>query len=510
MKTFQRSSGILLHPSSLPGPHGIGDLGQEAYRFVDFLALTKQTWWQTLPLGPLGFENSPYNSPSAFAGNPLFISLDELVESGLLEPHEIEPWDTDNPELVDYDQVKSFKEPHIRRAFDRFMSNGTQLQLSQFNSFCKTHQEWLNIFVRFCVLKKLNNNKSWLNWTIHDLDIHDPSTAREQNFYRFSQYLFWSQWKSLKSYANNRGIKIIGDIPIFVALDSADVWANQHLFQLKSDGSPLVVAGVPPDYFSEDGQLWGNPLYDWPQHKETHYHWWMSRLANAFELFDCVRLDHFIGFHRAWAVPLGSQNARHGQWQAGPGEDFFKTALKKLKNPSFIAEDLGLIIPEVEELRDRFGFLGMKVLQFSFGDPDNSECERPLDFPRNAVAYTGTHDNNTMQGWFDDVKNNPKLEIERQFALDYAEASKDDAVWGMIRLVAQTPCLISIIPTQDLLELGSYARMNTPATSTHNWTWKMKPDALTKSIAARLRQITEQTNRENRRRSKKIKLLQKG
>ncbi|TCJ20568.1 4-alpha-glucanotransferase [Rubrobacter taiwanensis] len=482
---FARSGGVLLHPTSLPGGCGIGELGPEAYRFLDFLHAGGQRIWQMLPLGPVGPDGSPYRSYSAFAGNPLLISTERLVRDGLLD--EAPP---DAPgDAVDHTTAGKLKRELLRRAHLRFVPP------PGFRKFCRANGWWLEDYALFTALKRAHGGRAWNEWG-RELRTRDPAAleearrelADELEFQRFAQYLFFRHFWDLRRAANGRGVRIFGDIPIFVAHDSADVWANQHLFHLDSGGDPSVVAGVPPDYFSETGQLWGNPLYDWSAMEREGYGWWKSRLRMALSLCDIVRVDHFRGFEAYWEIPAGEPTARNGRWVEGPGARLFETLRAELGELPVVAENLGTITPEVERLRRRYELPGMKVLQFAFTDPENEYLPHNYTDP-NFVVYTGTHDNDTTPGWWASA-----TEEERSFARRYL-GREEPSVWDFVRLALSSVADVAVIPMQDLLELGSEARMNTPGTPAGNWQWRMRPDAAAPQLAQRLRELSRLYNR---------------
>ncbi|MCB4756210.1 MAG: 4-alpha-glucanotransferase [Elusimicrobia bacterium] len=498
-----RASGVLLHPTSLPGPHGIGDLGLEAYRFADFLYEAGQSWWQMFPLGPLGIGNSPYQTLSAFAGNPLLISLELLVEEGLLKANDIRPRPALKSNRVDYRAVRSFKAPLFRKAFIEFQRLKRHKKGSEFDSFCTRNADWLSDYTFFCALKKKHRGVSWVEWEPEARSGKASVLARllkslqeDIHYCQFLQYQFFRQWTALKDYCNKKDVGLIGDIPIFIAHDSADVWANPGLFWLGPDGRPTVVAGVPPDYFSKKGQLWGNPLYRWAVLKERGYDWWIHRFKTSFERFDAVRLDHFIGFTRYWEVPAKSLTAERGRWVQGPGAGFFKKVLGALGPLELIAEDLGVVTPEVVALREQFNFPGLKVLQFAFGGGADAQCFLPHCHVRRCVVYTGTHDNDTTVGWFKgrsskfSTRSRQQIEKERRIALAYMSTPGREVHWDLIRLAMMSVADTLIIPTQDILGLGSEARMNRPGTVEGNWEWRMHRSALTTSVTKRLHDMT--------------------
>lgn len=488
-----RRSGILLHPTSLPGEAGIGTLGDEAYRFVDFLENAGQSLWQVLPLGPVAYGNSPYSSYSAFAGNPLLIDLRKLAQEGdLQDPGP--PLGTQG--RVDYDAVRSVKIPLLRKAAAQFISDADEERRREFDAFCHGCG-WLEDYSLFMSLKERFEGKSWIHWppelaersaaTIEDIR---PELSIQLQEHKYMQWQFFRQWRALKEYANGKGISIIGDIPIFVAYDSAEVWAHPDFFKLDAQGRPTVVAGVPPDYFSETGQLWGNPLYRWDAMVEDGFSWWIKRIAASLVLYDFVRIDHFRGFAAHWEVPASEDTAVNGEWVPVPGERLFNALLNALGEPlPILAEDLGLITPDVEVLRDRFRFPGMKVLHFAFGSgPDNYYL--PHNYSRCCVAYTGTHDNNTSRGWFNEVGEN-----ERQHALAYLRCTTNEVVWELIRAAFASVAAYAVIPFQDLFELDEGARMNIPGVPSGNWEWRMSAEMLQAPPVERLRNLTQFYNR---------------
>ncbi len=483
-----RSGGILLHPTSLPGPFGIGDLGPDAHRFVDLLAEAGATRWQLLPLGPPGFGGSPYNAQSSFAGNEALISPELLVQEGLLEDAGI----ADPPHFpahhIDFDAVAAFKQPLFRAAWRHFRHTPGRVEL---DTFRERTAEWLEDFALYRALKKLYHGRPWNTWD-PPFRLRDPNAlerarsdlADEIDYECFIQWLFDQQWDALRRHAHFRGILVVGDIPMFPNLDSADVWAHQRLFKLDEDGQPTVVAGVPPDYFSETGQLWGNPHYDWPRHAEENYHWWDARFRWTFHRTDIVRIDHFRGFEAAWEVPAGSENAINGRWVPGPGIDIF-SRLGLLSRPAIIAEDLGTITPPVRKLRDDAGFPGMEVLHFAFGSgPDNDYLSH--NHVRNAVVYTGTHDNDTTVGWLESLDAKT-----RKHLLEYLGPIDSELPDALIRTVFASVTDTAIIPMQDLLLLGAEARMNTPSEASGSWTWRFSWDQLPPGRIDWLRSLME-------------------
>lgn len=489
----KRVSGILLHPTSLPSPYGIGDLGQEAYDFIDFLHQAGQRIWQVLPLTPTGFGDSPYQSFSAFAGQPLLISPVHLVELTLLSETDLADCPSGVPTQVDYGAIIPWKNELLRKAYHNFSKAPTPSLQKAYQDFCKDNSDWLEDYALFMSCKSIHGGKDWLNW---DANYKNPSPSfrrkilhelsDEIGYYSFVQFLFFTEWFALKAYANEKGIHIIGDIPIFVSMDSADVWANKHLFQLDSKGYPLAVAGVPPDYFSETGQLWGNPLYDWTAHKKEHYRWWTERIRRQLALTDYIRVDHFRGFEAYWSVPAGEQTAINGTWIKGPGADFFVSLEKKLgKNLPIIAEDLGVITPEVEALRDQFGFPGMKVLQFAFNTDGESTFLPHQLTTTNCICYTGTHDNDTSRGWYENAPEVFRDKVRRYMNTDGSHIHRD-----FIRTCLGTIATYAMIPMQDVLGLGNEARMNTPSVAENNWSWRFCKDDLQEDLARELVKLT--------------------
>lgn len=511
MKT-PRLSGILLHPTSLPGRFGVGDMGPEAYKFVDFLAETGQSLWQVLPLGPTGYGDSPYQCFSAFAGNPLLVSLEALVPDGLLDAQALDAAPTFPAGRVDYGPVIEYKYSMLARAFDRFTAGGFEELKREFAAFRKASEVWLRDYALFRSIKDANGGREWTAWDANlrrreegAIYFWRENHARAIECHEFFQFLFFKQWLQLAHYANLLGIKIIGDIPIFVAHDSSDVWAHPELFDLDAEGRPVEVAGVPPDYFSTTGQLWGNPLYRWDVMAETGYAWWIDRIKYALEMVDIIRLDHFRGFEKYYAVPAAHTTAKDGVWRPGPGADFFDAIRDALGELPIIAEDLGYITPEVDELRERFGFPGMRILQFAFGTDPQSDAFKPYNYPQNAVVYTGTHDNDTTAGWFtsvgagDSTRTATEVDDERILALKYMGVDGREVHWDFIRLALASVARTAIIPLADVLGLGSEARMNVPARESGNWTWRYRAGDLTTEVRARLAEMTALYGRDPRR-----------
>ncbi|MDM7995845.1 MAG: 4-alpha-glucanotransferase [Acidobacteriota bacterium] len=478
-----RKSGILLHPTSLPGEWGIGDLGKSAYRFVDFLLESGQHLWQILPLGPPGCGHSPYQCFSSMAGNPLLISLQALVEQDLLSPEDLRQ-KPDFPEsTVDFAAVIPSKLRLIRKAAASFFEREAHPLREDFLEFCSRAQSWLDAYAAFAALKDANQGAAWTQWSQRG-----AARAEDVREHQFIQFEFFRQWKALKKYCKDRGIDIIGDLPIFVAHDSADVWANPGLFDLDADGNPRTIAGVPPDYFSETGQCWGNPLYRWDVMEQTGYRWWIERVKGMLEMVDIIRIDHFRGFEKYFEIPGDAKTAVNGRWVEGPGDRFFEVLQQALGKVPFIAEDLGYITPEVHALRDRWGFPGMRVLQFAFGDQSLENPHKPHNFVRNCVVYTGTHDNETTAGWFRQRTGEPaRSEIE--LALRYMGTDGTDAVWDLIRLAVSSVADIAILPMQDVVGLGTEARMNIPSTVENNWRWRMTEEQMKSEVAGRLREM---------------------
>ncbi|PWI48036.1 4-alpha-glucanotransferase [Candidatus Heimdallarchaeota archaeon B3_Heim] len=473
----QRRSGILLHPTSLPGNHGIGDIGPELYRFIDYLHKNGQTLWQILPLGPTGYGNSPYQCFSAFAGNPLLISPQILIQMDLLTKHDSTPPKFSNKSRIEYESVIAYKQKIIEIAYRNYTQKADPTLEAELNNFIDAHGYWLNEFALFMSLKKANNMKSWIEWET-SFKKREPYTIAkwiENNTYdielfKFSQFLFFKQWEMAKNYAKQRNVKIVGDIPIFVAYDSADVWSNPDLYFLDDEGELLFVAGVPPDYFSETGQRWGNPLYRWDEMKKNGYEWWVKRIEHNLEQVDILRIDHFRGFESFWQISAEEETAVEGKWIKGPGIEFFKELNKELGKLPIIAEDLGVITPEVEKLLKETGFPGMNVVQFAFGDDNDKYTENkylPHNVVQNSIVYTGTHDNQTTLAWF----NNLSAELRKQ-VLEYTESSEKDIVGDLIKLAWGSAANMAVIPLQDLLRLGIEARMNTPGTTGNNWEWR--------------------------------------
>ncbi len=485
-----RLGGVLLHPTSLPGPHGIGDLGSAAEAWVEWLAAADCRLWQVLPLGPTGYGDSPYQCFSAFAGNPMLISLELLREEGMLEADDLEPMPTFPEARVDYGAVIVHRQRVLRQAFERFRRGAGAHGRADFERFREENRDWLEDFALFMALKDEHGGAPWTEW-------ERPLVARQRQALGearrrlevaledqcLRQFLFFRQWGRVRQLAKSRGITLIGDVPIFVAHDSVDVWSHPELFYLDASGYPTVVAGVPPDYFSPTGQLWGNPLYRWDRLRRDGYAWWVRRFRMALQTADLIRLDHFRGFATYWEVPGGAPTAENGRWVPGPGADFLKSMSRALGRLPIIAEDLGEITPDVIALRDRFDLPGMRILQFGFeGDPLHDFL--PHNYPRRCVAYTGTHDNDTAVGWY-----RAASEEQRDFCRRYLASDGSDVAWDMIRAVWSSVAEMALVPMQDVLSLGTEARMNFPSRAEGNWSWRLTPGQLTSELAARLREL---------------------
>jgi 4-alpha-glucanotransferase len=490
--SFPRAAGILLHPTSLPSRFGIGDLGPEAYEFVDRLAAASQTYWQILPLNLTGWGGSPYAAVSAFAGNTLLVSPEKLVEDGLIDEADGDQAPQHNGTNVDLAAVNEQKRNLLKSAFEHFRAGGNTTLKPALEAFDRENSWWLDDAMLFMALKDANEGRPWADWSeplrMRDRDAIERASvqfAREIDALKYAQFLFFRQWMALRKYANEKGIRIIGDIPIFVAYDSADVWCNQKFFKLDEAGRPLVVAGVPPDFFSSTGQLWGNPIFAWDAMSADHFGWWTARMAFTLRSVDVVRLDHFIGFVRNWEVPAGDKTAENGAWVDVPGDELFAAVKAKLGELPIIVEDLGAVTPEVELLRDTNGFPGMRILQNAFGG-DARNQDLPHNYVRNCVAYTGTHDNDTTPGWFGRIPKNVKRHCRK-----YLHSSGRDIAWDMMRSVWSSVAHTAIAPMQDVLSLGSEARMNTPATSEGNWRWRLGEGEFTDDHVQRLREMTE-------------------
>ncbi len=491
MRLQGRASGILLHPTSLPGKYGIGDLGAGAYRFVDWLAAQGQSIWQVLPLGPTSYGDSPYQTLSAFAGNSNLISLERLVDEGLLAARDLDDVPPFPEQRVDYGWVIPYHDRKLALAHRRFRNKPDALLLSEFQQFVTDSRYWLEDFALFVALKQAHKMRPWVEWESELRQRESAALARARedcaeqiDRERFRQWLFHRQWTALKSYANGRGIRLFGDLPIFVAHDSADVWARQHDYHLGAHGQPTFVAGVPPDYFSPTGQRWGNPLYRWEAMAADGYSWWLRRLRALLRLVDSIRIDHFRGFQAYWRIPANEPTAVKGEWAPGPGAAFFRAIEAALGELPIIAEDLGVITPAVEKLRDDFGLPGMKVLQFAFSDSSNPFL--PHNHPVNCIVYTGTHDNNTTRGWWNDEVD----EGTEAFVREYLGHPVGDIVWTLARVGMRSAARVCILPMQDVLGLDSAARMNTPGKSAGNWAWRITDADLRHPSKDKLRHFT--------------------
>jgi 4-alpha-glucanotransferase len=492
---FPRSSGILLHPTSLPSRYGIGDLGAEARRFVDFLASAGQKLWQVLPLGPTGFGDSPYQCFSASAGNPLLISLERLVEQGYLDASALGGAPEFPEGKVDFERLVPWKTAVLESAAQAGPG---------FEAFCETNQHWLDDFALFVALKAQHKGVAWTHWEPGARDRDPQALAKwrrqltaqiaEQ---KFLQFVFYEQWNELREYARASGVLIMGDLPIYVSHDSADVWTNRRYFHLDSQGNPTAVSGVPPDYFSQTGQLWGNPIYRWDALAEDGYRWWLDRFRATFAVVDMIRLDHFRGFEAYWEVPATESTAVNGKWVKGPGAALFRAAKAEMGDLPFVAENLGVITAEVEAIREEFGFPGMAVLQFAFGTDPQAPTFRPHNFPHEVVAYTGTHDNDTTVAWWSSqgpgqsTRSDKDISRERDFAMRYLNADGKEIQWTFIRTLEASVADTVLIPMQDVLGLGTEARMNQPATMGGNWRWRYRTGDLKPELAQRLKELTE-------------------
>jgi 4-alpha-glucanotransferase len=488
----RRSAGVLLHPTSLPGPYGTGDLGDELIAFLDWAASAGMHLWQVLPLNPTGFGNSPYNCVSSIAGNPMLISPQRLLQEQLLTPDDLATTPAFSQGHADLDNVVPWKTALLRKAWERFQTTGRNEELEKFSS---DEREWLDDFALYMAIKQQNGGAPWWQWE-QPLARREPGAmkkaqralADEIRFREFMQFIFFKQWEAVRNAARARNIRIMGDVPIYVAHDSVDVWANPDLFQLDDAGNPVVVAGVPPDYFSATGQRWGNPIYRWDVLRATNYRWWVMRIRMNLRLADFIRLDHFRGFAAYWEVPANEPTAIHGRWMPGPGIDLFDALRNAFGDLPLVAEDLGFITPEVNELRDKTGMAGMKILQFGFSAPDSPHL--PHRFSAHTVVYTGTHDNDTARGWFATAS-----ESERDLARTYLGDDCEDVSWALIRAAYTSVAETAIVPLQDILGLGSEARMNRPGARLDNWSWRFVAGALTRTQADRLRRLAEISGR---------------
>jgi 4-alpha-glucanotransferase len=489
---FQRASGILLHATSLPSRFGIGDFGDEAFQFIDFLNAARQTYWQILPLGPTGYGDSPYQSFSAFAGNTLLISPEKIVADGFLTKKEIANVPKFPAERVDFGAVIKWKNKILKQAFEQFKKTDDERIARVFHEFCDRNNFWLEDYALYRAIKLSISQDSWQEWDA-PLKLREPEelekTKRELDAAMFAekfyQFLFFKQWFALKKYANDKGVKIIGDVPIFVALDSADVWCNPSQFKLNENGSPTVVSGVPPDYFSSTGQRWGNPIYDWERMRADGFRWWIDRIRFALQQTDIVRVDHFRGFEACWEIPAADMTAENGRWVSAPGEELFKALRSALGDLPFMAEDLGVITPEVERLRDSNGFAGMKILLFAFGG-DASNGYLPHNHIKNTAVYTGNHDNDTIVGWFKSASKK-----ERDFCLKYLNSTGKEIHWDFIRAAFSSVADTAVVPMQDVLGLGNEGRMNLPSTDSGNWNWRCQGKDFSDKLARQLNDLTK-------------------
>ena len=494
--TEERSSGILLHISSLPGKEGIGTLGENAYRFIDFLAETNQKLWQILPLGPVGYGNSPYQCYSAFAGNPLFIDLDLLKNESLLTPDDLENVPLFSRNKVEFARVEEWKYPLLRKAFDTFRERPFEDLKAEYYIFLNENSWWLNDYTLFMAVKSHFNGEIWMEWeddikfrTKQAVDKYRGLLSEEIDFRRFMQFLFFRQWLKVKQYANSKGIQTFGDLPLYVSTDSADVWANTDIFELDKELKPIKVGGVPPDYFSETGQLWGNPVFKWKEMHKRGFDWWMARLHFELRKYDLVRIDHFRGLEAFWSVDAGEETAMNGKWVPAYGHQMLTKLKGQINALPLIAEDLGVITPEVEKLRDDFNLPGMKVLQFAFGsDPANKDL--PHNYTQNFVVYTGTHDNNTTLGWLKSLEGEEKKQVKR-----YIGKNNKKALRKLIEMAWGSCANMAVIPLQDLLELDEKARMNTPGIASGNWDWRFRWTQLRSKYKRNLKELTEKYNR---------------
>lgn len=508
-----RRSGILLHPTSLPGRFGIGDLGPEAYRFVDFLQETGQSLWQILPLGPTGYGNSPYMSFSAFGGNLLLVSPEKLVDDGWLDAADLNDPPAFPLERVDYPAVIDFKLLLLRKAFERFSSREQEAGPPDYFSFCERNAFWLEDYALFMALKDAHDGRTWCDWSEGVATRKPDELVRWRNdlaeavqFRKFLQYVFFKQWAALKDYCHRKKIEVIGDVPIYVAYDSAEVWANREKFHVDGTGRPYVVAGVPPDYFSATGQRWGNPIYRWEVMAKADYQWWFERFRMNFALVDIVRLDHFRGFEAYWEIPADAETAVNGRWVKAPGAELFESVRNRLAGLDIdfrvIAEDLGVITPEVDKLRDDLGFPGMRILQMAFGgDPKASEY-RPHNHIKNCVAYSATHDHNTTVGWFtakpgtQTTQTPEEVAAERKYAVEYTESSGEEIHWDFIKMGMASVAETAVFPLQDVLGQGTESRMNLPGTTQNNWEWRFEGPDCTPDVRDRLASLTRIYERE--------------
>ena len=501
---YPRASGVLLHPTSLPGRFGIGDLGKEACAFVDFLAATGQRYWEILPLGPSGSSDSPYQARSALAGNTLLVSPERLLDEGFLVRKDLADVPDFPEDRVAFKRVRPFKRKLLGKAYERFRKGGAAGLRAEFDDFCLRHAAWLDDYALYRALRDASGGIVWNQWE-EGLARRDPAALRDARerlgeqveAEKFAQFLFFRQWASLREHCRQRGIRIFGDVPIFVAHDSADVWTHPDQFKLDARGAPRVMAGVPPDYFSSTGQIWENPVYDWDRMKADGFPWWIARIRAALDMVDVARVDHFRGFLASWEIPGGDPTAERGQWVTAPGRELFEALRAALGDLPLVAEDLGTITPDVDALREACGFPGTRVLQFAFSE-DSTGRDLPHNYPRNVVAYTGTHDNNTVVGWIgsragvDSTRSEEQVRRECELALKYVGCrDRKEIHWDFIRAVFASAAHTAIVPIQDVLGMGPESRMNVPGTRTGNWAWRLRPGSISDEACARLREMTE-------------------
>ena len=505
---FPRQAGILLHPTSLPGRYGMGEIGPEAHRWLAHLNTMGQKLWQVLPLGPTGYGDSPYQTLSTFAGNTMLISFDSLRDEGLLKDEDLRNFPVFPENRVEYGPVLLARSALLHKVAQSFARRASSALKAGWMQFCEAESDWLEEYTLFSALKKEYGGGPWILWP-EPLRMREPSAldaarkkhSTEIKHSKILQFLFFHQWKSLRQEAGRRGISIVGDIPIFVAHDSADVWCRPDLFFMEKDGHPSVIAGVPPDYFSQTGQRWGNPLYRWEIHEKENFAWWISRLKSALKLYDIVRIDHFRGFEANWEIPAHEKTAIRGRWMPGPGRKLFDASRHALGDLPILAEDLGVITKEVDALRDSLGFPGMRILQFAFGDDPKAESFRPESYPANCAVYTGTHDNDTTVGWYrsepgkDSTRNAEQIAKENHNARTYLSSDGSQIHWDMISLALRSPANTAVYPLQDVLGLGSEARMNVPGREEGNWSWRFQWQQLTPEIEQRLHRLTQEANR---------------
>lgn len=487
-----RACGVLLPIASLPTKYGIGGFSKEAYTFVDQLIAAGQRYWQILPLGPTGYGDSPYQAFSTYAGNPYYIDLEQLIQEGLLTEEECESYDYgSNASYVDYEKIYHSRFQILRKAFERKQLEGDQ----EFASFIQINGYWLEDYCLYMAIKDSQQGKSWDQWPTEFRDRHPGALqrireerAKEIQFYRYQQFLFYRQWHGLKNYANENGVQILGDIPIYVAFDSADTWSNPMLFQFNEENRPIAVAGCPPDPFAVTGQLWGNPLYSWEYHRSTKFQWWVQRMQHSLWLYDMVRIDHFRGFDEYYSIPYGQPTAQYGHWEKGPGLELFQALRESLGDIQVVAEDLGFLTESVHQLRQATGYPGMKVLQFAFDDSENSDY-LPHKYDKNCVVYTGTHDNDTVRSWYQSLSEHD-LNFAKAY-MDNGDSDLEKAVWDLIRLALASVAELAIIPIQDYLCLGSEARCNTPSTLGDNWKWRLGKDQLGHETIEQMRRLAK-------------------